>query len=136
MTESNSEGIISFMVAAFDCDGCCPASREFLYQKPRDVFRVIGKMCLQIADFKSKSQALPVLNIVGNDLEITKTDNFDAVLSGQMVTYTITVTNNGPSDASGVALSESSALEAAGGLGLTTAGVTLATGDGGVTIMS
>ena len=40
------------------------------------------------------------------DLVITKTDDVDPVYAGNNVTYTITVTNNGPSDAQGVAVNE------------------------------
>ena len=40
------------------------------------------------------------------DLSITKTDAPDPVALGNNVTYTITVTNNGPSDASGVVVTD------------------------------
>ena len=41
------------------------------------------------------------------DLAITKTDDVDPVTVGDNVTYTITVTNNGPDDATGVMVSDS-----------------------------
>ena len=44
--------------------------------------------------------------VPGADLSITKTDSPDPVKSGQNLTYTIVVTNNGPSAASGVTLND------------------------------
>ncbi len=41
------------------------------------------------------------------DLSITKTDSADPVVPGQSFTYTITVTNNGPSDAAGLTVGDS-----------------------------
>src|SRR5262249_7125362 len=40
------------------------------------------------------------------DLAVTKTDTPDPVVAGQSLTYTISVTNNGPSDAEGVTLTD------------------------------
>ena len=44
--------------------------------------------------------------VPGADLSITKTDAPDPVKSGQNLTYTIVVTNNGPSAASGVTMND------------------------------
>jgi gliding motility-associated-like protein/uncharacterized repeat protein (TIGR01451 family) len=41
-----------------------------------------------------------------SDLVITKTDNVDPAIAGNNVVYTITVTNNGPSNAQGVAVND------------------------------
>ncbi|HUQ39858.1 MAG TPA: hypothetical protein VM030_06855, partial [Acidimicrobiales bacterium] len=40
------------------------------------------------------------------DVSVTKTDSPDPVVAGQSITYTITVANAGPSDATGVALAD------------------------------
>ncbi len=40
------------------------------------------------------------------DLSITKTDSVDPVVAGTNMTYTITVNNNGPSDATGVSVAD------------------------------
>jgi len=44
--------------------------------------------------------------VPGADLSITKTDAPDPVKSGQNLTYTIVVTNNGPSAANGVTMND------------------------------
>ncbi len=41
------------------------------------------------------------------DLEVTKLDSVDPVIAGTALTYTISVTNNGPSDASDVSVADS-----------------------------
>ncbi|MCA9127805.1 MAG: DUF11 domain-containing protein [Planctomycetales bacterium] len=40
------------------------------------------------------------------DLAITKTDSADPIVAGQTMTYTLVVTNNGPSDATGVVVTD------------------------------
>lgn len=40
------------------------------------------------------------------DLAVTNTDSADPLLAGQALTYTVTVTNNGPNDAPGVTLTD------------------------------
>jgi uncharacterized repeat protein (TIGR01451 family) len=41
------------------------------------------------------------------DIAVTKTDTPDPVVAGQNITYTVTITNNGPSDAQNVSLTDS-----------------------------
>ena len=47
-----------------------------------------------------------VAQLPAADLSLTKADSPDPVSTGEKLTYTITVTNNGPSDATGVALTD------------------------------
>src|SRR2546430_1726752 len=67
---------------------------------------------------------LTTVNTSAN-LALTKSDSPDPVLAGTNITYTLTVTNNGPSDATGVSLSDAipagtSFVSASGGGTLTT----------------
>jgi uncharacterized repeat protein (TIGR01451 family) len=41
-----------------------------------------------------------------SDLSITKTDGFDSMVAGEVVTYTIVATNGGPSDVTGATISD------------------------------
>jgi uncharacterized repeat protein (TIGR01451 family) len=78
---------------------------------PGDVFRINIDTGAQVTHFTT-SPAVDVagLGIVGEptaaggnaDLSITKGDSPDPVHAGTQLTYAITVTNNGPSDAAGV----------------------------------
>lgn len=43
---------------------------------------------------------------VGADLSVTKTDSLDPVIIGENLSYTVTVTNNGPADATNVTLTD------------------------------
>ena len=47
-----------------------------------------------------------VRNIPHADLSVTKTDSPDPVMAGGLLTYALTVTNNGPSEATGVQLTD------------------------------
>ena len=60
--------------------------------------------------------------VPGADLSITKTDSPDPVKSGQNLTYTIVVTNNGPSAASGVTMNDQLPKNAGFASATTTAG--------------
>ena len=48
----------------------------------------------------------PTLVVPQVDLTIDKSDNPDPVVAGEDLTYTLTVTNNGPSDATGVSVTD------------------------------
>ena len=48
----------------------------------------------------------PTVVITRTDLEIVKTDDVDPVTAGNLLTYTMVVTNHGPSDATGVSVSD------------------------------
>ena len=48
--------------------------------------------------------SLDVGIFASTDLEVTKSDSVDPVVAGQPLTYTVTVTNNGPAAATGVTL--------------------------------
>ena len=54
----------------------------------------------------NNSDTDPTLVIARTDLGITKTDDVDPVIAGQFLTYTLTVTNHGPSNATGVSVSD------------------------------
>src|SRR5438874_1928864 len=74
----------------------------------------------------SLHDALPIFNTSAN-LALTKSDSPDPVLAGTNITYTLTVTNNSPPDATRVSLSDAipagtSFVSATGG-GTLTAGV-------------
>ncbi len=48
----------------------------------------------------------PTTVITETDLQVTKSDSPDPVVAGETLTWTVTVTNNGPSDATGVVLDD------------------------------
>jgi len=57
----------------------------------------------RIASFKFPSCATAA---AGSDLSVAKTDSPDPVVLGSILTYTVTVTNNGPDNATGVTLTD------------------------------
>src|SRR6185503_20244783 len=54
----------------------------------------------------NSATATTTVGTASADLSITKVDTPDAVTAGNDITYTITVTNTGPSDAASAALSD------------------------------
>jgi len=62
------------------------------------------------------------------DLELSKSTNTTAVVVGDTVTYTLTVTNNGPSDATGVAIEDVLPSEVSYDTGTASDGGTLVSG--------
>ncbi len=54
----------------------------------------------------NNSDTEPTVVIARTDLEITKTDDVDPVVAGDFLTYTLTITNHGPSNATGVTVSD------------------------------
>ena len=54
----------------------------------------------------NNSDSEPTIVIRRTDLEIVKTDDVDPVTAGNLLTYTMIVTNHGPSDATGVSVSD------------------------------
>jgi uncharacterized repeat protein (TIGR01451 family) len=73
----------------------------------------------------SNNQATDMLTFLGEaDLAITKSDSPDPVTAGLQLTYTLTVTNNGPSDAVNVVVTDN----VPAGVSLDSVGVTLGVG--------
>ncbi|MCX7423126.1 MAG: hypothetical protein NT013_26815 [Planctomycetia bacterium] len=54
----------------------------------------------------NNSDTEPTVVITRTDLEVVKTDDVDPVTAGNLLTYTMVVTNHGPSDATGVSVSD------------------------------
>ena len=67
------------------------------------------------------------------DLAVTKTDSVDPVTAGQSLSYTLTVTNDGPSDATGVVLTDTLPPEVTFTSGTSSQGA-LSENDGVVTV--
>ena len=75
-----------------------------------------GQICNQASVKANEPDAVPNNNLASActtvnapasaDLSVTKTDSADPVLVGDIVTYTVTVTNNGPNTATGVLLTD------------------------------
>lgn len=57
-------------------------------------------------DLGNNEDTLTTAVAVSGDLAITKADSPDPVIAGNVLTYTLTVTNSGPSDATGVTVTD------------------------------
>jgi uncharacterized repeat protein (TIGR01451 family) len=60
--------------------------------------------CLNDPDLSNNSDTQTTVVNALTDISVTKTDSADPVNLGDNITYTITVTNNGPDNATGVSL--------------------------------
>ncbi|MDP9329030.1 MAG: DUF11 domain-containing protein [Actinomycetota bacterium] len=84
-------------------------------------------------DFGVGVNSLTITAVAATDLSITKSDSPDPVIAGNNLTYTIGITNNGPSNATGVSISDpipagTSFVSASGGGTLAAGTVTWAVG--------
>jgi len=83
-----------------------PASSNFpTYLTVADV-NLDGKADLTVANFFSSKVSTLLNGAVPTDLSLTKTDVPDPVTVSTALTYTITVTNNGPNNATGVTMTD------------------------------
>jgi large repetitive protein len=84
-------------------------------------------------DFGVGVNSVTITAVAATDLAITKSDSPDPVIAGNNLTYTLGITNNGPSDATGVSISDpipagTSFVSASGGGTLSAGTVTWAVG--------
>ncbi|MDH3308314.1 MAG: hypothetical protein OEO77_12450, partial [Acidimicrobiia bacterium] len=76
------------------------------YTAPADGSSCAIKLFVEDTCERSGVQGKPVTIVERADLDITKADSVDPVLAGTEFTYTLLVTNLGPSDATNVAVSD------------------------------
>lgn len=72
---------------------------------PGGIYTFVYQICMKNAP-SSCDIATVTVKVLSADLAVTKTANPNPISSGQQVTFTITVTNNGPTEASSVVVTD------------------------------